>query len=131
MTHLLIKKGKTKEGETPFAWSPSTLSDVSSSFIESTFFDKPSSSSPRLPQLSSSENFKEYPHAGFALPSEKMVERVVKGSDPSSGSFAMTQREVVDWFEREWGHKVGVRAKVEEVLSRKCETNRDGVAQWR
>ena len=75
--------------------------------------------------------YTEYPHAGFALPSEKVVGKVVKGETGDSGSFAPTEKEVQKWFEREWNGKIGVREKVGEVLRRRTKRSEDGSLRWR
>jgi 3-hydroxyisobutyryl-CoA hydrolase len=75
--------------------------------------------------------YKQYPHASFALPSEVLIGRVVKGDVKDSGSFAVDKNEVLAWFEREWNGKSGVIEKVEEVLARRTETMEDGTLQWK
>ncbi|KAJ1815885.1 3-hydroxyisobutyryl-CoA hydrolase [Coemansia sp. RSA 2671] len=74
--------------------------------------------------------FNEYPYA-FGLPSEKEIGGFVRGENPQAGDFALTRGEVVAFFVRESGNKVGVREKVNWVLDRKTRLMPDSsVLQW-
>ncbi|GAA6004778.1 hypothetical protein JCM10207_001011 [Rhodosporidiobolus poonsookiae] len=128
VTDLLIKKIKPEE-QRP-AWSPSTLEEVSDDKLQQIFFsNKPPFTSPPLPNLSFKKSrrarptalapFYVSPHARFALPRERDVEKVVKGEDAGSDDYAVTKEEVVERLSRRWNGKVGVKEKVEEVLSRR------------
>ena len=124
VTHKLIEKNKEKKAQRP-AWQPSQLSDVTSSSIRDIF--KLRKDSPKLAALpEGASSYTEYPHS-FGLPSERLIGRVVKGDVNDSGSFAVTPQEVHQWFQREWHDKVGVREKVEEVLSRRASPRQMGL----
>lgn len=118
-------------------WSPSTISDIEHDQIRKTFFSSPSSSSssdnsPRLPRFpQGAKPYSQYPHVHFALPSEALIGRVVKGDTPDSGSFALSKKDVLEWFEREWNGKIGTEEKVLEVLSRRTKEVQDGTLQWK
>ncbi|GAA6047586.1 hypothetical protein JCM3770_001577 [Rhodotorula araucariae] len=129
VTDLLIRKRKPEEGERP-AWSPATLKQVSDEHIHQTFFATPPPfTNPAVPQLRLAQTrknrpfalapYKKSPHAKWALPSERDVEKIVKGEDAGSDDYAVTRQEVVDRLVRRWNGKVGVREKVDEVLRRK------------
>lgn len=121
-----------KNREIRAAWSPSTISDISHDQIRKTFFTAPTSSSPQLPPLPEGvKSYTQYPHVQFALPSEALIGRVVRGDAPDSGSFALSKKEVLEWFEREWDGKIGTREKVLEVLQRRTKTMDDGTLQWK
>lgn len=114
------------------AWSPSTISEVSQEQIRKTFFAASSSSSPELPPMpKGAKPYSQYPHVHFALPSEAFIGRVVRGDTPDSGSFALSKKEVLEWFEREWDGKIGTTEKVLEVLERRTKTMQDGTLQWK
>lgn len=115
-------------------WSPASISDIKQDHIRRTFFSSGSNSKatvslPALPK--GTKSYKSYPHAMFALPTEDIIGRVVKGDVKDSGSFAVTEKEVFEWFEREWNDKIGVREKVAEVLKRKTQVATDGTLQWK
>lgn len=113
-------------------WSPNAISDVQHDEIRKTFFNAPSSTTPRLPPLpKGAKVYSQYPHVHFALPSEVFIGRVVRGDTPDSGSFALSKQEVLDWFEREWDGKIGVREKVLEVLDRRTKVMQDETLQWK
>ena len=121
-----------KNREVRASWSPSTISDISHEQVRKTFFAAPSSSSAQLPPLDKSDKpYTQYPHVHFALPSEALIGRVVKGDTPDSGSFALSKKEVLEWFEREWDGKIGTSEKVLEVLERRTKTMQDGTLQWK
>jgi len=131
VTHLLVKKEK----KTRAPWSPSTLAEVSQQDIRSKFFDLKNSKSLKIPKLSplppSTKSYKSYPHQNFALPSEALIEKVVKGELKSSGSLALTRKEVIQWFGNEWSNKIGLSEKLNEVLNRRTKENEDGTVSWR
>ena len=114
------------------AWSPSNLSDLTTTQIRSTFFelstDKDAIRLPKLPENTNS--YRSYPHSFLALPSEDLIGKVVKGDTADAGSFAPTKDDVHAWFEREWKGKIGVREKVEEVLARRASTDQQGQLKW-
>ena len=130
VTDLLINKRKPEQGERP-SWSPATLKEVSDADIQRTFFSSPPPfSNPPVPNLRLAQlrksrpgtplpPYKKSPHAKWALPSERDVEKIVKGEDAGSDDYAVTRKEVVERLVRRSGGKVGVREKVEEVLKRK------------
>jgi len=127
VTHLLKEKKKDRA-----AWSPSTLQDISHDQIREIFFSPPADDAVQLTSAPAGRPaYTEYPHAGFALPSEKLIAKVVKGETSDSGSFAPTEKDVMQWFQREWDGKIGVKEKVQEVLKRKTKRSDDGTLWWR
>ena len=101
-------------------WKPATLQEVTDETVES-FFKIPEGES-RLALLSQAD-YNEYPHAHFALPSEKEIEHVVRQGHPS-------RRPVVDAFLQKYAHREGVRRKVVEVLARKTTTESGEGLKW-
>ncbi|BGP13734.1 hypothetical protein JCM10213_009051 [Rhodosporidiobolus nylandii] len=139
VTDLLIKKLKPEE-QRP-AWSPTSLAEVSTKTIQSIFFsNSPPFSNPPLPNLDFKKSrkarpfalapYKTSPHARWALPTERDVEKVVKGEDAGSDDFAVTRAEVIERLERRWNGKVGVREKVEEVLGRRTVSAEQDTLKW-
>jgi 3-hydroxyisobutyryl-CoA hydrolase len=104
----LVKRSKDRP-----LWSPSTLEDVRDEDVAPFFAgcNRPEKESPLTFWSSGPEaQYKEYPHAFLALPTDAEIEaKLVEGK---SGS------EVVAEFLKEKNGKVGVREKVEEVLER-------------
>jgi 3-hydroxyisobutyryl-CoA hydrolase len=136
VTHVLVdKKGAPKDGKAAerAAWSPNTLSELSQQKMRDTFFsDANSDKNARLPPPpQGSTAYTSYPHAAYALPSEQLIGRVIKGDVKDSGSFAMTRDEVYKWFEGEWAGKIGVREKVTEVMDRRTTRQQDGTLKWK
>ncbi|KAJ2816027.1 3-hydroxyisobutyryl-CoA hydrolase, partial [Coemansia sp. 'formosensis'] len=71
-----------------------------------------------------------YPHA-YGLPSEKAIGEFVRGENPQAGDFGLTRDEVLAFFVRGSGNKIGVREKVAWVLDRKTRQLQDSsVLQW-
>jgi 3-hydroxyisobutyryl-CoA hydrolase len=119
-------------------WNPCRLEDITredlSSFFDSSSF--PSSSeqqtggelqlfdpSPHTPDRNLDTRYRDYPHAGLALPREEWI-RAVIGEAPRNRKD--TVREVV----RRCGDKLGVREKLDDVLDRKTQTLENGVIKW-
>lgn len=119
-------------------WNPSRLEDITREDLSS-FFDIPSfpssserqtggelqlfEPSPHTPDRNLNTWYRDYPHAGLALPREEWI-RAVIGEAPCNRKD--TVREVV----RRCGDKLGVREKLDDVLDRKTQTLEDGVIKW-
>ncbi|KAJ5952052.1 Crotonase core [Penicillium vulpinum] len=101
-------------------WQPATLKEVSNETVDK-FFEIPNEES-RLPLLSQGD-YKNYPHAHFALPSEKEIEKVVRQGHAS-------RRPVVDYFLEKYAHREGVRRKVVEVIARRTTTSAPEGLKW-
>ncbi|KAL7341933.1 3-hydroxyisobutyryl-CoA hydrolase [Rhodotorula toruloides] len=138
VTELLIKKNKP-EVQRP-EWQPATLSQVTDDHIQKTFFAHPPPfTNPPLPKLNLSRmqraqgaypTYRVSPHAKWLLPTERDVEKVVKGEDAGSDEYAVTRQEVVERLVARWRGKVGVAEKVEEVLSRKTVVAEQDTLKW-
>lgn len=137
VTDLLIRKIKP-EDQRP-AWKPATLEEVSDKHIQQTFFAHPPPfKNPPVPQLDFSRKnrpgayaaYKNSPHAKWTLPSEREIEKIVKGEDGGSDGYAVTKQEVIDRLLQRWNGKVGVKEKVEEVLRRKTIVADEQTLQW-
>lgn len=98
-------------------WQPASLQEVTQEYVDS-FFKIPEGESPI--QLYSDGDFHDYPHAKYALPSEKNIEAFVRGSSGKA-----TPEE----FVAKWGDKEGLREKVAEVLARRTVRTADGL-KW-
>lgn len=111
VTARLINKPPTKP-----QWKPATLAEVSQADVDE-FFASPSEEealtlvTPYEGALA--QDYTEYPHAVFALPSESDIQSVVR-SYGRQGS-----KKVVEEVLKKWNHKAGVKEKVQEVLARK------------
>jgi 3-hydroxyisobutyryl-CoA hydrolase len=111
---LLIRKdGKPQ-------WNPPSLEEIGpDSTIADPFFEVEGA---RRLTLLNNEDYKEYPHARFGIPTEAHIENIVRRRD-------LSPKEVVDFAVQERHGKQGVREIVEEVLSRKASV-KDGKVVW-
>lgn len=68
----------------------------------------------------------------YSLPTEHEIHQLVTGSHPSSGGTTITQDELVKKLEALRRGKMGIRAKVAEVVSRRCTVQSDNSsgAMW-
>ncbi|BGP22673.1 3-hydroxyisobutyrate dehydrogenase [Rhodotorula toruloides] len=138
VNELLIKKHKPEEKRPD--WKPATLGEVSDDHVQKTFFSHPPPfTNPPLPKLNLSRmqrgaqaypTYRVSPHAKWLLPSERDVEKVVKGEDAGSDEYAVTRQEIIDRLVARWRGKVGVVEKVEEVLSRKTVVAEQDTLKW-
>ncbi|THH19469.1 hypothetical protein EW146_g1698 [Bondarzewia mesenterica] len=111
---VLIDKIKTRP-----AWSPSDLTAVSISTLESQLF-QPSAANLHLPERLQAEHDSPSHFLRFALPSEEEIGKAVIGDHKSSGGSALTLDELVTKFEKLRRGKHGVAEKVNEVVKRRC-----------
>lgn len=100
-------------------WQPATLQEVSQEAVDA-FFTIPEGES-RLP-LMSEQDYNQYPHQRFALPTEGEIEKFVRGHGQS-------EKQVIKEFVNRWDQKEGVREKVTEVLKRRTESTPEGL-RW-
>ncbi|GAA6026618.1 hypothetical protein JCM8202_004510 [Rhodotorula sphaerocarpa] len=137
VTDLLVRKIKPEE-QRP-AWKPSTLEEVTDEHVQNIFFSHPPPfKNPPVPQLDFSRKnrpgafaaYKVSPHSKWALPSEREIEKIVKGEDSGSNEFAVTKQEVVDRLLQRWNGKIGVKHKVDEVLQRKAIVAEEQTLKW-
>ncbi|CAM0138627.1 unnamed protein product [Umbelopsis sp. WA50703] len=119
VTASLVKK------TTP-QWQPSALDQVDVKAVTAKYFTDPPSH--RLEFLSS-KDYSQYPHRKYALPSEHDIKLVVTGEAPDIGNYALSEKEVVDWFLKEHKGKRGVEEKVKAVLKQQTTTVGEGEAQ--
>ncbi|KAH9832925.1 3-hydroxyisobutyryl-coenzyme A hydrolase [Rhodofomes roseus] len=111
-------------------WQPSTINEVSDEFIQKSFFPKLNAddkTSPRLnvPQWLADAEHKVQNPMIYGLPTEQEIGKLVLGSHKSSGSTVLTLDELIAKLEEQKKGKSGVRAKVTEVVQRKCTTQED------
>ncbi|EGG00228.1 uncharacterized protein MELLADRAFT_93702 [Melampsora larici-populina 98AG31] len=118
VNHLLVKKEKTRA-----AWNPNTLEEVDLTSLKRKFFSSQAPSSTHLLSpiyhSTSLKAYKSYPFSNYALPSESLIKEYVVGNTKESGSFALTQKELVNVLQKKWINKLGVKEKVLEVLKRR------------
>ena len=104
-------------------WKPASLEEVSEADVNE-FFKMPSKDEAvalvEPYQGALDQQYKDYPHAVFALPRESDIQRVIR-SHGKDGAKA-----VIDEMLRRWNNKLGVKEKVEDVIARK--TSRNGNA---
>lgn len=117
------------------AWSPAELNDVDTAWARSAFFDSKTSeyvkNAPRLSPPPSGKTDADIDLGFWALPRERNVRAYVNGDAKDSGDYAITLEDVVAKFERRKDGKKGVRAKVEEIVSRCCEVQEGGWLKWK
>ena len=114
-------------------WSPPTLNEISDEIV-SRFFD------PNSPYLSFVPTLTIPPHltagAGkptkYALPTEDEIGSLVRGSHTSGGGTGLRLDELLSKFNDLRQGKLGVKEKILEVVSRKCDVvdNGDGNFVW-
>jgi 3-hydroxyisobutyryl-CoA hydrolase len=124
---LIDKKSKRPK------WSPNRLEEVTSEHVER-FFSEESEFMTLRPTLSIPGylmHSKETPASRFALPTEKDIGDVIRGSHSSSGQMAITRGELLSKFEKLRPGKHGVREKIEEIVGRKCVCVDGEWLQWR
>ncbi|KAL1709649.1 ClpP/crotonase-like domain-containing protein [Schizophyllum commune] len=128
ITNVLVTKSKE-----PTKWQPDNLQGVTNDII-ARFVDK---KSPFVDTKGQSFDIPAdlakkplpFPYL-YALPVEDEIAAMVKGSHKESGGNALKRKEVIANFDRLREHKMGVKEKVEEVLSRRCTEDKDGFLVW-
>ncbi len=100
-------------------WNPSDFRQVADAEVEQ-YFDVADAEL----ELLTPGNYREYPAAWIGLPRESIVEDAVRRHG------FQTPSEVVDYFVRESAGKLGVQAKVEEIVRRKTVSDEKGV-RWK
>lgn len=112
---LLIRKdGKPK-------WSPASLEDIQpGDNIAEPFFEIEGAEKLKL---LNEEDYSEYPHARFSIPTEAAIKAVVDQGE-------LTPSKVVEYFVHQRQGKQGVTEIVKEVVSRKTKQGANGKAVW-
>lgn len=115
VTARLISKEKGRP-----KWSPNQLEDVTREEVNEFFANEPSG----LQVLNTAEEaqYQDYPAAWIGLPRESEVEELVRKPP------IKTKQQIVEHFLAQKEGKMGVREKVEEILSRKARRTKDGLA---
>ncbi|KAH8197912.1 hypothetical protein TruAng_007915 [Truncatella angustata] len=118
-----VDKQLSKERGTP-QWQPASLADVheSGQDVAGPFFQDGASGVEKLQTLVD-RDYDEYPHLYVGVPTEKDVERAVKGASRS-------KRQIADDFVQLKKGRQGVRTIVEEILARKTYESGEGAATW-
>ncbi|KAF8892439.1 3-hydroxyisobutyryl-CoA hydrolase [Infundibulicybe gibba] len=122
-----------KTSERP-QWSPASIDEVSDEIV-SRFFASTSSYIASAPKLTIPEHLLGVTISKpmkFALPTEEDIGSVVRGSHTSGGATGLQLHELLAKFGDLRQGKMGVKEKVLEVASRRCETvdNADGNFVW-
>jgi 3-hydroxyisobutyryl-CoA hydrolase len=113
---LLIRKdGKP-------AWKPASLEDISPKDNIADPFFQVVEGSQRL-QLLNQDDYQEYPHQQFSIPSEGAIQSVVNKGE-------MSQKTVINHFVKQRQGKQGVKEIVQEVVDRKTKKGDNGKAVW-
>lgn len=99
-------------------WNPSTLEDVSPSLVSKYLNPRPDSENTDIEYFYPDVNYLQYPH-NFGLPSETQIQDYITGNDSEDREFKVTAREVLEHFDNITKSKLGLKRKIEEVLSRK------------
>jgi len=105
------------------SWSP--VPSVSS-VLETYFPPLPSPPVIKLPSTPSlSKPYGDYLWKSMSLPSEAEIISYVKGDRPNSGSFALTEKELINLIQRDWkvygGVEEGIAEKVKQTVWRYCQ----------
>lgn len=100
-------------------WEPGSLSEVTADTVDS-FLSIPDDAEHL--SLLKDVDYNTYPHAKYALPSEKVIEKFVRDNSPS-------EEQIQAHFAQEWDNKEGVRQKVAEVLARRTNKTEQGL-RW-
>ncbi|KAJ1730663.1 3-hydroxyisobutyryl-CoA hydrolase [Coemansia biformis] len=109
-------------------WDPPALEQVDMARLYEEYFSTVPNYRPWF--VDPAAAFSEYPHK-FGLPTERDIGAVVTGANPQAGDFGMSRGGVLQFFDREYGSKIGVGQKVAWVLDRKTRTLPDSdVLQW-
>lgn len=116
VTALLVDKPK----RTP-NWSPATLEEVSKGDVDGFFSHQTDFELLGTEAGSNGEDYKAYPHAWIGLPREFEIYNQVRDG--------MGKEAIISHFEQQKGGKVGVKEKVEDVLTRKTK-DVGGRLQW-
>lgn len=117
VTAKLIKKPPQ-----PPRWQPAYLDEVADAEVQSFFTIPRGTGRLRLLKSGAGTDYKAYPHAWIGLPTEEAVRSFVTQTQKSSA-------ETVAHFLQITNGKLGVREKLEEMLSRKT-IEESGVARW-
>ncbi|KAI8323438.1 ClpP/crotonase [Martensiomyces pterosporus] len=119
---LLVRKSNDPK------WQPAKLDEVNMRELHAEYFERDTKYA--VDFINKDAAFKDYPHR-FGLPTEAEIGALVRGENPQAGTFGLTRKEVLQFFEREAGGKIGVSQKVAWVLDRKTREAPDSfVLEW-
>jgi 3-hydroxyisobutyryl-CoA hydrolase len=107
-------------------WKPSALSEVNTKDIMNRYFN---TTPAHELEFLSDKDYSQYPHRKYALPTENDIKLVVTGEAPDIGDYALSEKEVVDWFLKERKGKRGVAEKVKAVLKQHANVVGESEAQ--
>ncbi|KAJ1746375.1 3-hydroxyisobutyryl-CoA hydrolase [Coemansia sp. RSA 990] len=100
---LLVRKTNDPQ------WDPKSLEDVNVHEMNAEYFTAKYAYKPKF--VHDQAAFSEYPHK-YGLPSEKEIAALISGENPQAGNFRLTRDDVLQFYEREYGGKIGVKQKV-------------------
>lgn len=98
-------------------WSPNTLEALSNAEVEQTYIRE---ASPEQLELPADSNYKAYPYARLALPTEQDVRQLVGGTHADSASLRTSSDDVIVSLMRRWENRAFVRERVQEIVQRCC-----------
>jgi 3-hydroxyisobutyryl-CoA hydrolase len=123
---------KAKSKDRP-EWNPATVEEVTDDIVDRFFHPSAGylDSAPALDIPQQLNNDVVLPMR-FALPTEEEIGQVVSGSHTSGGATSVSLEELVSRFNDLRSGKMGVKEKIIEVASRRCEIkdNADGNTVW-
>lgn len=142
VTHSLIEKQKTRA-----PWNPNEILSISEEEIWNKYFsnNKISATAQGIIQdfkaaLTSIQSsgalppYLDYPHSIYNLPTEECIKKFILGDvKGNSGHLAVTKLELMQSLNKLFGNKIGIEAKVADVLGRKTITlgpNQGHVIKW-
>lgn len=115
------------------AWSPNALEEISQTELIKAFFDSDSQflvNSPSL-ELTKERGVGLQDSMKFALPSEREIEQIVRGSHAKSSSMAYSLDDLIKKFSIMTSRKHGVEDKIREVAARRCVVTEDRWLGWK
>ncbi|EIW70338.1 hypothetical protein TREMEDRAFT_60829 [Tremella mesenterica DSM 1558] len=149
VSQVLLEKDKTKKSLRP-SWSPTSISEISQSYVDQ-FFSQPHKRSSKLSDTPNESDQSELmfdpvprnhtPDSTWGqfrflgLPSERELQDRIRGASPSSGAYALTEKELTEQMLDDVGENGGSRQddfleRIKEVLKRKCKRDDDGNLKW-
>jgi len=105
-------------------WQPAALSEVLERDVDDFFRNPVGERKLQLLTYGAQSQYSKYPHAWCGLPTEAEVEEMVKEG-------GKTRRVVLGNFLEAKGGKMGVREKVDEIISRKTTRNEEDILAWK
>lgn len=99
-------------------WEPASFEGVGSSLVAQYLTPRASSESENITFHYPDVNYLQYPHK-YGLPTEQQVQDYITGNDSIDREFKVTTDEVFEHFDNITKSKLGIKAKIQDILERK------------